>query len=343
MKVNKVAWLLPFCSRHQPHRTVFRKVLDYLKEKPREHQENFQSWAEFENRGFIRPELMRAWIIEEYGSPEKVLQLEAVDTPSNKFKSHIDARESYLWQAVRHPNDLLIKVHAASVNPIDIRICEGFGKNLFNFQRHMFFERINAALAFVGVRSHLHDREFPIVLGRDFSGTVVDVGTGVQDIQVGDEVFGAPSLFHSGTLSDYVCVTLHEVVQRPATLSHVEAASIPYVGLTVASALRGLVIEPIAPKHALVLGGSGGVGTFAIQYLQAYGYTVTTTCSTKGVEICNKLGAHCIDYTTGDVDTAVMEEKYSIVFDPIAAASPEWASRCLVPNGDVHFTPKPSA
>ena len=325
-----------FCDASQSYsaKKIWEAFKDITVPKPEVERDNFQSWAEFENRGFIKPEYMRSWIIEKYGNPKSVLQMETVDTPMNKYKSCEDARRSYLWQGIHHPNDVLIKVHAASLNPIDIRLCEGYGANYFNFRRNIVFDRLRAVMLNTKTaREILADKEFPLILGRDFSGTVVDVGTGVYDIQVGEEVFGAIDLFRHGSLSDYVLVNFSQVVQRPVTLSHVEAASIPYVGLTVASALRDIVSKPIQPKHALVLGGSGGVGTFAIQYLQAYGYTVTVTCSSKGVVICNRLGATCIDYTSEDVDDAVKSEKFSLVFDPIGAASPEWADRCLVNKG----------
>lgn len=305
-------------------------------DKKETEKDSFQSWAEFENRGYKRPEYMRSWMIEKYGDINDVLKLEILNTPSNKLKPSVDARRAYFHHAIYRPSDVLVKVHAVSLNPIDIKICQGYGANLFNFRRNMFFDRIyHLFFHSKSVREEFGDREFPLPIGRDFSGTVVDVGSSVFDIKVGDEVFGAPSLFRAGTLTDYVNVDLSEVVHRPVTLSHIEAAAIPYVGLTVTSALRHLVTHPIIPKHALVLGGSGGVGTFAIQYLQAYGYTVTTTCSTEGITICNKLGANCIDYTKKDVEKVVSDncEKFSIIFDPVGATSPEWAQMFLVENG----------
>ena len=313
---------------------LWESLKDSTKVDPQQERDNFQSWAEFEHRGFIRPEYVRAWVIEEYGSPEEKLKIETLNAPSNRLRSAVDARRTYLQQSVRHPNDVLVKVHAASLNPIDILISNGYGANLFNFQRNMLFDRIQSAFSyFSSVRSQFGNHEFPLILGRDFSGTVVDVGSSVHDIQVGDEVYGAPNLFRSGTLTDHIAVDLSEVVQRPAILSHIEAASIPYVSLTTAAALRDLVVKPLTPKHALVFGGSGGIGTFAIQYLQAYGFTVTTTCSSEGVPLCNSLGANCIDYTTQNVDDIVEKNSFSIVFDPIGAASPEWSTKCLVYNG----------
>uniref|UniRef100_H2Z232 Enoyl reductase (ER) domain-containing protein n=1 Tax=Ciona savignyi TaxID=51511 RepID=H2Z232_CIOSA len=207
-------------------------------------------------------------------------------------------------------NDVLVKVHAGSLNPIDIRICEGYGAN-FMFRGY----------------------EFPLVIGRDFSGTVVDIGTGVFDIQLGDDVYGAPKLHQPGCL-DYICVGLDCVVQKPATLSHIEAASLPYVGLTVLSALKELVVTSKPPKRALVLGGSGGIGTFAIQYLRAYGFTVVTTCSSSAMSLCSSLGAECIDYKTQDVEKELQSfEKFNIVFDAIGAVSVEWSSNILIKNG----------
>nr|XP_002122943.1 reticulon-4-interacting protein 1 homolog, mitochondrial-like [Ciona intestinalis] len=323
--------LTPITTLHKRcgFRKSFREKLDKEKE---EHDKTFQEWAETENRGFRKQQYMRSWIIEKYGPPASVLKLDAVETPfARKMTSILDARRSYLYQAVRNTNDVMIKVHAASINPIDIRMCEGYGANLFNLKRSPIHY---AASSVPGVSKMFDGYEFPIVLGRDFSGTVVDIGTGVFDIKLGDDVYGAPMLHTPGSFSDYVCVHLDCVVQKPATCSHIEAASIPYVGLTVLSAIKEIVVSQKHPKRALVLGGSGGIGTFAIQYLRAHGYTVITTCSTNAVPLCSNLGAECIDYKTKDVNEELQNvDKFSLVFDAVGVDASDWVSNVLVTNG----------
>jgi len=323
--------------RHFKRFKVTNNIKDYHQKKKKEHEENFQSWSEFRARGFRKPEYMTSWIIEGYGPPDEVLKQETINLPEHKVETAVDARRSYLYQAVRQPNDVLIKVHAASLNPIDIRMCEGYGRNLFNLQRNALF---HAWKVIPSSRPVTQDAEFPLVLGRDFSGTIVDVGTGVVDLQPGDDVYGAASLFKNGTLSEYVCVDLANVVQKPLTLSHIEAASIPFVGLTVVSALRRVVKTREKSARALVIGGSGGIGTFAIQYLRAHGFSVTTTCSTSGMKLCSSLGAECIDYKLHNVDSEVTQlEKFGVVFDAVGAVSSEWAERCLL-RGGVYTTLK---
>ena len=126
----------------------------------------------------------------------------------------------------------------------------------------------------------------------------------------------------------------HQLYQKPATLSHLEASSIPYVGLTTVSALSRHIKRPKEPRNALVLGGSGGVGTFAIQYLQAHGFSVTTTCSSEGFDVCKKLNADCINYRTEDVEESLISRsKFTLVFDIVGASSPEWASQFLIKGG----------
>jgi len=325
--------LLP---KQQPVRLISQKVKEFfnIEKKKEESRDAFQTWVEFQGRGFEKPQYMQAWVIEKYGKFDEVIKKETLCTPSNKITSNIDQRKSYLQQQVRHPNEVLVKVHAASLNPIDIMICQGYGKKLFNIQRNF----ITRGLTFFPYMREIgHDSEFPLTVGRDFSGTVVDVGTQVYDLKPGDDVYGAPSVYAQGTLSDYVCVELDHVVQKPQTLSHIEAASIPYVALTVVSALADVVKKSYGHKYknALVLGGSGGIGTFAIQYLQAYGYNVTTTCSTAGIPLCNSLNADCINYQEEeDIEASlVRRQKFNIVFDAVGAVTPEWSQQFLVRGG----------
>jgi len=128
---------------------------------------------------------------------------------------------------------------------------------------------------------------YPLTLGRDFSGEVVATGPCAQNFKPGDLVFGAVEPQRSGAHAHYVTVPSYSLTRKPANLSHQEAASIPFVCLTGYSALStfgGLTEKNCQRKQALVLGGSGGVGSFAIQLLKFWGANVTATCSSEKVE-----------------------------------------------------------
>lgn len=306
---------------------LFDKIKTRLKNERESYQNEFQSWAEFEGRGFRKPEYMNCWIIEKYGEPKDVLKKEVINVPDRKFRSY-DARHARLQQAVRNTNDIMVKVHAASVNPIDVRMCHGYGKTLINFKRSMLLETISK---FASVRDH---SEFPLVLGRDFSGTVIDVGSDVHDIVPGDEVYGSASVSDFGTLSEYLCVHLKGVCHKPSTLSHVEAASIPYVAATVLTALKDF-LKTADGKHVLVLGGSGGIGTFAIQLLKAHGCYVSVSCSQESFSLCEKLGANsCHNYKSESfVEGLKSEPKFDLVFDTVTSDGLPWAAEFMKSNG----------
>lgn len=180
--------------------------------------------------------------------------------------------------------EVLIAVYAASVNPIDSRVRSGYGKAIF------------AAKA-----------PLPNVLGRDFSGVVLKVGEGVTQYKEGDEVWGVVSPFRAegmkhGSHSSYITIPTSECQPKPAGMSHVEAASIPYVALTTWMALITQCRRDPTwynGKKVLVHAGAGGVGTFAVQFLKALGAHVVSTCSTGNVEFVHSLGAdEVVDYRT---------------------------------------------
>lgn len=195
---------------------------------------------------------MKAALIYEYGSPD-VFRVEETETPKPL------------------PNDVLIEVHAASVNPVDYKIRKG------------------------GQRGAIRLR-MPAILGMDVSGTVAEVGSKVTDFKVGDEVYSSPTHRRPGTYAEYVAIDQSAVALKPKNLSHQEAASIPLVGLT---AWDALVVKRQLEKDqkAFIQAGSGGVGSFAIQLAKHFGAYVSATCSTKNVELVKSLGAdQVIDY-----------------------------------------------
>lgn len=196
---------------------------------------------------------MKAAVIRTYGPPE-VLTIEDVPAP--------DLR----------PNDVLVEVHAASVNPVDTKIRQG-AQRLVNPKR------------------------FPAILGMDVSGVVLAVGPQVTDFAVGDEVYSSPSHRRPGTYAEQVAIDAGEVARKPKNLTHQQAAAVPLVGLTTYDALvTGTGLKP--GETVLIHAGAGGVGTFAIQYAKHLGATVVTTCSARNAELVQRLGAdRVIDYT----------------------------------------------
>jgi NADPH:quinone reductase-like Zn-dependent oxidoreductase len=176
------------------------------------------------------------------------------------------------------PGEVLLRVHAAGLNPFDNHIASGM---LEQFMEH----------------------RYPLVLGRDAAGVVEAVGAGVTNVTVGDEVLGHvqfTSPFETGTIADYVVLPADAVAPKPHDLDFVAAAALPLA----AGAARALVrsIDPQPGQVVLVNGASGGVGRFAVQLLALAGATVIATASPTSADRMRALGAtHVVDYTNGPV------------------------------------------
>lgn len=244
---------------------------------------------------------MKAMEIHDYGPAEEVMKLNP------------NAPEPHVWR-----NHVLIRVKACSVNPIDCRMRAGYGRSVLPLWR--------------GV-------EFPLILGRDCAGIVEKVGFRVRKFKAGDEVFTAPDLFGQGTYAEYVSVNEKHVVQKPANLGFTEAASIPFVALTAWEGLvnrAGLTPENAKGKRVLVHGGSGGIGTFAIQLLKFWGCYVATTCSRRNLPLVRKLGAdEAIDYRTEDFSQHL--KNMDVVLDTIAGEVESKSLRVLKRFGNAHY------
>ncbi len=208
-------------------------------------------------------QVMKAARIYEYGGPE-VFRIEEIPEPAVG------------------PKDVLVRVHAASVNPVDTKTRQGM-------QRAIMFQK------------------FPAVLGLDVSGVVTQVGDQVTQFRVGDEVFSSPTHRRQGTYAEVVAMDESEVALKPKNLTHAEAASIPLVGLTGLQLFeaRGGV-KP--GQRVFVQAGAGGVGSFAVQFAKHCGATVATTCSARNVELVRELGA--------DVVVDYAKERYEDVLEP---------------------------
>ena len=182
-------------------------------------------------------------------------------------------------------NQILVEIKATSINPIDLMKREGYGKAVFEKQR---------------------SSKFPWILGSDVSGIVKKVGSKVKKFQEGQEIWGCISEASRGTYAEYAILYENEIEEKPKNLSFVEAASIPYVGLSTWSALirwAGLRPNDLFNKEVFIQAGAGGVGTFAIQLLNYWGARITTTCSEKNNKLLLRLGAKkTIDYNKEDFD-----------------------------------------
>jgi NADPH:quinone reductase-like Zn-dependent oxidoreductase len=230
---------------------------------------------------------MKAILHCEYGSPD-VLTVEEIEKP------------------VPNGNQLLVKVHAAAVNPLDLTI------------RGPWVIR-----PLLGLRKPKDTR-----LGVDYSGTVEAVGKNVTDFRPGDEVFGGKS----GALAEYVCVlTDRGVTPKPANMTFEQAASVPVAALTALQGLRDKGKIQSGQK-VLINGASGGVGTFAVQIAKSFGAEVTGVCSTRNVDLVRSIGAdHVIDYTKEDFTKT--DQRYDLIFDLIGNHSFSERRGILNPNG----------
>src|SRR5213592_629844 len=206
-------------------------------------------------------------------------------------------------------DQILVKVHAASVNPLDWHFIEGTPK-------------IMRALG-VGLRKPKDPR-----LGVDFAGTVETVGKNVTQFKAGDEVFGG----RDGAFAEYVCPRADRAVTlKPANITFEQAASVNIAGITALQALRDKgKVQP--GQKVLINGASGGVGTFAVQIAKLFGTDVTGVCSTRNVEMVRSLGAdHVIDYTKEDFTKG--EQRYDVILDNVANHSLSECRRVLTPKG----------
>ncbi|WP_152392824.1 NADP-dependent oxidoreductase [Paenibacillus guangzhouensis] len=205
-------------------------------------------------------------------------------------------------------HDVLVEIHAASLNPIDYKIKEGKMKFLLNYR-------------------------FPLILGNDFSGVVVKVGARVNTFKPGDEVYGRPRKNRIGTLAEFIAVHEEDIWLKPQNLTFEEAASIPLVGLTTYQAFVDIINLQQGQK-ILIHAGSGGVGTFAIQLAKLMGAFVATTASDKGYELVKSMGADLIiNYKTENFEE--MLTGYDAVFDTLGGEVLEKSFRILKPGGQI--------
>ena len=232
---------------------------------------------------------MKAAVYRCYGSPD-VVRIETVAKP------------------VPRDHQLLIRVHAASLNALDWHLMRG--------EPYL----IRPAMTGMGAPQD-------VSLGADFAGTVESVGKLVTRFKPGDEVFGGAS----GTLAEYIVVGEGAALAiKPANLSFDQAAAVPVAALTALHALRRANLQP--GQTVLVNGAAGGVGTFAVQIARAMGAEVTAVTSTANLDLVRSLGAHeAIDYTRQDFTRDA--HRYDVIIDCGGGHSLTAVRRALAPTG----------
>jgi NADPH:quinone reductase-like Zn-dependent oxidoreductase len=233
---------------------------------------------------------MKAVIYTDYGSPD-VLQLRDIRKP------------------VPNDNQILIKVRAASINPLDWHFMEGT-------------PYIMRAMG-VGLRKPKDPR-----LGVDMAGQVEAVGKNVTQFKPGDEVFGG----RDGAFAEYVCARADRaVVLKPAKITFEQAAAVPIAAITALQGLRDKG-KIRAGQKVLINGASGGVGTFAVQIAKSFGAEVTGVCSTRNLDLVRSLGAdHVIDYTKEDFTKG--EQRYDLILDNVGTQPLSGFRHALQPKG----------
>jgi len=233
---------------------------------------------------------MKAIVCTKYGSPD-VLQLKEVAKPAPK------------------DNEVLVEVHAASLNAADVETLRG-----------VFVVRFGGPL-----------KPKNEILGSDISGRVEAVGSNVTQFQPGDEIWGDLSLYGFGALAEYVCIPENALRLKPASMTFEEAAAIPTAAVLALQNLRGKRL--IQPGQKVLINGAGGsVGTFAVQLAKYFGAEVTGVDSAEKLDMLRSIGAdHVIDYTQEDFTRN--GQHYDLILDVVVHRSIFDYRRALSSNG----------
>jgi NADPH:quinone reductase-like Zn-dependent oxidoreductase len=236
---------------------------------------------------------MKAIVYTKFGPPD-VLELKEVEKPVPK------------------DNEVLVKVHAASLNAAD-----------FEYRRGVFVAR----LLYRGLLKPKYK-----ILGSDIAGQVEAVGRNLKQFKPGDEIWGDLSYpYGFGTFAEYVCVPENALRLKPASMTFEEAAAVPTAAVVALQNLRGK--RPIQPgQKVLINGAGGGVGTFAVQLAKYFGAEVIGVDSTEKLDMVRSIGAdHVIDYTKEDFTKS--GQRYDLILDVVVHRSVFDYKRALSPEG----------
>ena len=227
---------------------------------------------------------MKAVVFKKNGSPD-VLEINEVEKPIIK------------------DDEVLVKVYAVSVNPVDVII------------------RKNRIMSFFVNRGSK-------ITGSDLSGKIMSVGRTVVSMKNGDDVFG---FRQGGTTAEYVAISEKKIAIKPINMTFEEAAAVPLAALTALQALRDKG-NICSGQNVLINGASGGVGTYAVQIAKSFGTNVTGVSSTKNLELIKSLGADkVIDYTKEDFTKT--HQRYDIILDAVAKSSYSKCKKILNQGG----------
>jgi NADPH:quinone reductase-like Zn-dependent oxidoreductase len=229
---------------------------------------------------------MRAYVLKHYGGPEGSLLMD-VPAPTPR------------------PRDILVKVRAAGLNPVDFKFRQG---------------KLRAILR----------PKLPLVLGNELAGEVIAVGSSVKRFRVSDRVFARVAKDRAGAFAEQACVDEDDAAHMSRNLDFTAAAAVPLAGLTALQALRDeLRVKP--GQKVFISGGAGGVGTFAIQIAKWLGAHVTTTASKRGEALVRSLGCdEVIDYTVQDMSNE--KDRFDAGFDLIGGKTLEQMFEIMKPG-----------
>ena len=206
------------------------------------------------------------------------------------------------------PGQIVVDIHAASVNGADWKVLAG---------------------------SHSQITDFPYVLGRDFSGLVAALGDGVDEFAPGDPVFGVCDVGQEGAYAEKIAIKAALVARKPDSLSHVDVAALALIGLTAVVSIEDtLALQP--GEKILIQGGAGGVAGFGIQLAKHIGAHVIATCSARNVDYVRGLGAdEVIDYNARDFTEAISD--CDAVFETVGGDVSQQSFAVLKPGGRAAF------
>uniref|UniRef100_A0A158R5Z7 PKS_ER domain-containing protein n=1 Tax=Syphacia muris TaxID=451379 RepID=A0A158R5Z7_9BILA len=254
---------------------------------------------------------MKAWVVRDFAKP---MSLESLKSPE-----------------LSNPEQIIVEVKAAGVNPIDTMMCKGYGNAILSLKKKIEEKRTVSRLPFVG--------------GREFSGVVVCCGGNVKRFKEGDQVMGVVGPTYMGSHAEYVLVKESWCCEKPSKISFVEAASVLYSACTAWSAL--ISVARLNPNgcgniRVLINGGSGSVGTIAIQMLKAWGASVVaSTCSPKNRSLVQSLGAVPVDYTNEPAAKKQLSSigPFDVILDCVESDLAEWSDNLLgVWRNSVHVS-----
>jgi NADPH:quinone reductase-like Zn-dependent oxidoreductase len=245
---------------------------------------------------------MKAIIYEKYGTPD-VLELRETEKPQPE------------------DDEVLIRNYGSSINTVDVMARSGKApKVIFWGARHLIGPLLR--LSFGGLRKP--KQKIP---GFDFAGEIDFIGKEVSDWKVGDHVYG----YSSGACSEHIIVPVSKLAKKPSNLSFQEAAAVPGGATPALSAFREIA-QPEKGQKVLIIGASGGVGTFGVQIAKLYGAEVTGVCGPTNVDMVKEIGAEfVIDYTKEDYTKN--DQTYDIIFDAIGANTLSKCKKILTEKG----------